>query len=133
MGLGLLMDCPKCKKQYCIHLGRGMMSFADNSKFLLYYCPKCGNWENRKIGLSKIPTSLEELSKEVNRKLELLSRIDFSLEDLMKQKEKRVFVTCIKCKARMKTIENIKLEKMPPIVCFRCHSQLMLNTTYCWD
>lgn len=121
MGSGFWMNCPKCKERYSFSFGAGFLTFTKNIERVVYYCPKCGNWENKEIKTG--PTPEESLK---------------ALEDYLEKgvplpKKKRHFEICQKCKSRMKNMKDIDIDNLPILVCKKCNEKLKYDMAYCWD
>ena len=139
MGMGLLMDCPECKEQYSFNFGCGYLFFQNHTKKVLYFCPKCGNWETKDIKTNKMFK-------------------DSKANIAQAPKEKRHILSCSKCKTRMRKMEDFNAilaflvdsftnsgksselinsdfnsEKLPSLVCKKCNTELKYKSTYCWD
>ncbi len=114
MGMGLLMDCPECKEQYSFNFGCGYLFFQNHTKKVLYFCPKCGNWETKDIKTNKMFK-------------------DSKANIAQATKEKRHILSCSKCKTRMRKMEDFNSEKLPSLVCKKCNTELKYKSTYCWD
>lgn len=114
MGMGLSMICPECKKEYSFSFGCGALFFQNHTKHVLYYCPKCGCWENKEIQINKMFRESEEEPEET-----LI--------------EKRHILSCSKCKTRMRKMEDFNSDKLPLLICKKCNAELKYNSTYCWD
>ena len=127
MGSGFWMDCPKCKKQFSFDFGSGYISFRQNRKYVLYYCSKCGNWENKEIKTGKtIEEKIAELEEDI-------ACIEKGLPIPEKPKEKRHVEICSKCKTRMRRMKGTYNEERPLLVCKKCNTKLVFNSCYCWD
>ena len=102
MGSGLSLECPKCKELYSFNLGCGYLFFQNHTKTVLYYCPKCGNWESKDIKTNTMSREFEENSEDIS-------------------KEKRHLLSCSKCKTRMRKLKDFNSEKLPVFICKNCN------------
>ncbi len=150
MGYGIIFKCNKCNKEYNFELGEGMMSRVWNFQYKLYICPKCGNWEHKRLPIKEC-LRLEAL-KDVHTAEEFL-KIHKSFENYEDEK-----VICDECKIQMDYYDTLDYDKnlakyenmdsktqkkqlenpeknpfLPKMICKECNGILERDSIYCWD
>ena len=117
------MDCPKCKERYSFSSGVGMLSFRNNTELYVYYCPKCGSWEN--VEIKKGPSS-----DELFQAIEDLQK-GIPLPELENEEEHEEI--CPRCNIQMRILNVCDIEHLPLLVCKKCNEKLKYYMAYFWD
>ena len=123
MGSGFWMVCPKCKERYSFSSGVGMLSLRNNTEKYVYYCPKCGSWEN--VEIKKGPSS-----DELFQAIEDLQK-GIPLPELKYEKEHEE--VCPRCNTQMEILNGCDIDHLPLLVCKKCNEKLKYYLSYFWD
>ena len=133
MGCGNTFVCKKCKEEYRILLGEGMLSFFCDFKKILYACPECGNWETANVDCKEY--TIAEFRKESKERLKKNTE-DYYKEIIDNVEQVDHKKKCTNCGGIMKIYEDIEINDKsyaPNLVCRNCKSKLFYKSTYCWD
>ena len=123
MGTGFFMDCPKCKERYSFSSGVGMLSFRNNTELYVYYCPKCGSWENVEIKIGPTTDELFQIIENLQKGI--------PLPELKYEKEHEE--VCPRCNTQMEILNGCDIKHLPLLVCKNCNGKLIYHSSYFWD